>query len=1445
MMKSLNPIDLSLLPMVHFVRFSLLVSCFFAGTAADLLAYEVTVVSRYGANQVTPNARLDPYVTGTDLPASVDFSAPEGVYFDESFNEIGDDVAGAFYKAVPKGYSIDGANPILTGLRNVNLNIRADVRFEWVWELQYALFIESGVGGANAAPAVGKRFYTKNSIVNLEVDGRVGSNTAQASLVNYLLESGSAVGAGPGDFFAQVANPHVLSEIVDEDTFWYGDEAPHPDYSNIFGTGKEFTIEFWLRIDGEIPVFRFQEDRRDSGDDQEFDFRFGPSADGSGDLEVLIQSGGLSSPDKITLSAPKEKTGGWHHWAVIYDPPIPGGAPGVYKLYRDTLLEDQVVPDPQTRDPLLYFDELPATDSSETRWEFELGSASYNNMRFWNRSLPAAILEQVRNIDQLEGNVATELGAGWDDGHLEKEWTWNDQNEIPTALITDRLEFRNEFDPVDRISQLVPEPPTKFSTASRVDNLETIVMNDWVRVTWNWEGQVRYRFDASTFDGQQAQQLNSQPFLRVDDGPALVTGSGPNIDHWVPLGAKVEVGCYYRTSDRCLTMGEFVSNPTGDVSDGLRISQLVDTDVGGALARVLTVGSVTAPSEIHWQFEPTVFRAEVPLGRGLDLSDIGSLLVPALCSGGVLRDGRDGPGASIAVSNPRATGRSSGLPARWDPLGSSLYPVHPDTIDVDWPDQNTVGEHKIRIISGYPGETVPLSYPAEDPDGRRQISTVPSTMPVLNSAGVQAQNGGGELLFYVMKITLDGVEDSFPAAPDSHYRHLFDVVQGRRPPTKLDPSATDQWEFQEMSYTDNSTGALVGADPTVGFEATGVGRSVMLYRFRPNPDETATDDATRELLAVRVVESNPIVPVHEEDLALGRRAFQLGPEAAGLLGTGSTVVLGASQADTNFSLDFWLNVSAVPKDDVEMSLLELGDGDLNLTFNPAAETITASYENEIATTNRLPVSGNDWHHIVVQIQQDQIREFIAGTFLNLHVNGVAASNGVESSNLPAAAPSFEEAVTVGANSLRFEAGLEGVEIDVFRLFIFGADNSKLSSRELSLLRMGTSQGGDDFRGGLQPEMQFGFESAPDRDGILNISFFLGSKLGTVFGPTADGGDEWAHVNLEEVALRLESTLDRSGFGSGYILNELSNYNANLYTRGTNIGSWGPIFPVNHGRLFTDVHKKLEVAYYESPYRETLGTNAFLHPNVDWPYAVVAYDRVTFPLLGPDKDKAIYIASRIGSEGVGRNGRAQPVYALDRYEDLAVYNQPASGDPGYNPNEEHAIVAPSGRAALKVAEIDEDIDNSSPLAAFALQKDINVTSAVGYTSDPWVLVQVQNLESGKPEMAAYRVLATRAGTVDFPRPSDLVVSGIAGLEYDTATAVENAFLRMDPDGTFNFDYQFDYPVFAGDLLIPPYPLNTVIGNVPMADARGGNIRLNGISRRALWRDVNDSAWVVAG
>lgn len=377
--------------------------------------------------------------------------------------------------------------------------------------------------------------------------------------------------------------------------------------------------------------------------------------------------------------------------------------------------------------------------------------------------------------------------------------------------------------------------------------------------------------------------------------------------------------------------------------------------------------------------------------------------------------------------------------------------------------------------------------------------------------------------------------------------------------------------------------------------------------------------------------------------------------------------------------------------------------------------------------------------------------------------------------------------------------------------------------------------------GYSPTLWYSFEAAPTGGAFANRGTAANTGVGPVTGASPFAG-VWAAVDVQEVATRIDCTLDNAGFGgSGFIRNEVSNYNAQLYTRNAEVGMWGPIFPVNHSQLYGDPLRKLQVVYYENPYL----IDRVPHPNVAWPYVATEYNEVTFPAVGPQKNNAIYIASRIGSEGVDQVGLPQKVFDLAKYSGLKIYQQPDNTLAGYNPNEEHALTAPSGRAAVKVKNLGETLDNNPPLAAFALQKDINNKPAGTYTSAPWVLVQVNNLETGEPEMAAYQVFDKRTGTIPFPRPADSQVGGSTGLAYEAAATPEARFLTLTGGTKFNFSYQFDYPVFAGDLLVPPYPLNLAIGNVSMADERGGNIQVGGLNQRTLWRDVNLHAWIVSG
>lgn len=323
---------------------------------------------------------------------------------------------------------------------------------------------------------------------------------------------------------------------------------------------------------------------------------------------------------------------------------------------------------------------------------------------------------------------------------------------------------------------------------------------------------------------------------------------------------------------------------------------------------------------------------------------------------------------------------------------------------------------------------------------------------------------------------------------------------------------------------------------------------------------------------------------------------------------------------------------------------------------------------------------------------------------------------------------------------------------------------------------------------------------------------------------------------QTVASRITSADDTAGYGSGYLVNEVSNYNATLYDRGAAVGKWGPVYPVNWGGLFTD-DKRLSIGYYENPGSDPA---SLLHPPVGWPHLLTHYDEVEFPSDDDDSVPAIYIASQLGSEGVNQsldNPKPQLVFDPTLYSGLTVYNQPDRELPGFNPNEEHALVAPSNLAAMTGDEA-ADIGQN---AFFALQEWINRTETSKpdeYTSAPFVLGQYTNATTGQPGMIAYRVFTTRngIGTAEFPA-------------RDPRT-----HLPVDEEGNpvpqpENPRYEFTTVTFAGDLITPIYPLNLAVGVRILNESQGKNVVFEvdseDLQQQTLWHDKNEVAWVVAG
>ncbi|MDC0325558.1 hypothetical protein OAM01_02255, partial [bacterium] len=1310
----------------------ILISLLTLGIGATAFAAEITVKSEFGATHIQP-----PLGTITvPIGSTISFKAPRYIYlnrFFEELDEIGDvddpdESKVAYYRARNMGYSIDG-NTIQGAEFTFQHTVEKakELTVIWEWELQYAVFIDNETAGQEGAvssvgnttggsePGDARRFYSNDTEFSTSIKRvvNVGSSVNPGRRLEvgaYKLENVKAIDQSVADeYFMQVSNtqPTPSQGFKFERTL---DLEP----------SEGMTVAFWGKIDRTSPT----------NDDQvmlylykggatiangEFGVQnvfesmsFGVRADGRFYVEEATYKGQeteIENKEAIIrelVSVPAALVGlNWHHWAVsfdfslfdltgyemeimvvddlddlikegqelvvlaqvgnvlhirifdelggiIIDEPIDDSAQNSESERSEDFLRhliegSYILGFPLGRIPISEYihvvnetsgvfqgwgwltDNLDSTSilTSAIQSAFPSAPSSKREISVYRDGLkvfhdtlpvplgngnppppvpPTDVSYQPGVLDGIYRVLA--IGEAWSndwfrqfhriglEGGVFAPSLWDHvitQDEVKehaqgvregnvfsvsfdSTNIDSVKQFPSKARNVLRSDRTVPVPESVGTDAAT----ERIVINDWLRIKWIWNEQVRYRFGApnpAIFSGWEAfaepylpsPGLAEQAFIVVHDSDhpddpldpdrrETTIPAGIITDLWIDVGKKVDVGSFYRTLDRCYTLTDFVTAPSGDLrSFGRDISSFRDHKYQERQARVVTISEAKDPSEIYWHYQPTIFRAVIPLGQAFDPNGLD--LVPKLCEGAVLRGGKKGPGNVFTfVGKDSPAGTSDGDVGRWDQLGQLLYPVHPQSFRVDWPDANVDGKtHKIEIVTGFPGDGVNLTSERENMDGSR----------------IDPPN-------YQWSTTMTDVSSDFPGAPKAHYRHLFDSKEERRPPTKLDISSSDRWFFKGLTFFESQTSASVGTEPGSEFNASGKGRSILLYQYRSNPDEIANGDEINENLAVRIVESDEI-------------------------------------------------------------------------------------------------------------------------------------NIVDSNE------------------------------------------------------------------------------------------------------------------TKEVATRITSSLDTANFHTGYILNKISNYNPRIYDRGAEIGEWGPIYPVNDD-MASPTGTELQVAYYENPFLNDPNSNTILHPNVAWPYTAVEYADVNFPESGPHKDKRIYIASRVGTEGVDKEGKLQTVYHLDSFANLEIYNQDDPKAAGYNPNEEHALVVNSNRGALRIREFGEELSNIPPLAAFALQDEINVVEAAGYTSDPWVLIQVENLDTGEPEMAAYKVERERSGTISFPRPTDADVSSKPYLEYEIAENPDDRFLLVDSSKIVDFEYKFDYPVYAGDLLIPPYPLNLVIGNVVSIYDRGMNIQV---------------------
>ncbi|MBL9133582.1 MAG: hypothetical protein JNG86_20395, partial [Verrucomicrobiaceae bacterium] len=260
--------------------------------------------------------------------------------------------------------------------------------------------------------------------------------------------------------------------------------------------------------------------------------------------------------------------------------------------------------------------------------------------------------------------------------------------------------------------------------------------------------------------------------------------------------------------------------------------------------------------------------------------------------------------------------------------------------------------------------------------------------------------------------------------------------------------------------------------------------------------------------------------------------------------------------------------------------------------------------------------------------------------------------------------------------------------------------------------------------------------------------------------------------------------------NGYVLTRLAPLNFGVYDPGTR---QGPIIPVNieYPNAGTwnapDSPGMCAIAWYQ------------VLDGLKWPYKAVAYTP-----QWPASPPRIVIASQLGSEGLKDSaGTIQDAFIAPAYNAVSIYNQPDPAKPGYNPNEEHALVAPS-------------FVDGTRSAAFALRNDLNRTALTSnYTSLPYVLVNYRDdTDPAAPvqKMAVYGIQHEDAATTDTRLPA------------------------------FSQSYVYRYQGEAGKKLVPPYPLSIVIGATPQAETDAINVDP---ARIAYYEDKTNQPWIISG
>ncbi|MBK8270625.1 MAG: hypothetical protein IPK83_20910 [Planctomycetes bacterium] len=252
------------------------------------------------------------------------------------------------------------------------------------------------------------------------------------------------------------------------------------------------------------------------------------------------------------------------------------------------------------------------------------------------------------------------------------------------------------------------------------------------------------------------------------------------------------------------------------------------------------------------------------------------------------------------------------------------------------------------------------------------------------------------------------------------------------------------------------------------------------------------------------------------------------------------------------------------------------------------------------------------------------------------------------------------------------------------------------------------------------------------------------------------------------------------------------YNPAIY------GATGQIFPVNS----YDVHGTLEVWWYVASRGTDDGNtqNGNYAPGIFWPHKTALY-QPEWPVT-PYK---IVVARRVGGEITEGTPRVYDTHASLYHTGgfsatLGVLDSDQETIPGWNPNDEHAVILPV----------------AGGYRVFAARDDFPWTTLTNYSGHPYVLVQFPTAGDGANPTAwgmdVFQVLAEDVG-VD----NDLDYTDLVNQADPTETVPLVAGMPLSP---VLFPINYGAPECFVPNLIPPDPLTYSVGDAVWLDRKGG-------------------------